>query len=81
MQYLIMISYFSGSIEAGHASTKPSTKGVTFRLSTEKLEQLRRAADARNISSNTLFNQILKAYLDWHSMAHTPSDTTCQNHF
>ncbi len=28
--------------------TKPSTKGVTFRLSTEKLEQLRKAADARN---------------------------------
>jgi hypothetical protein len=51
------------------ASTKPSTKGVTFRLSKEKLEQLRKAADARNISSNTLFNQILKAYLDWHSMA------------
>jgi hypothetical protein len=51
------------------ASAKPSTKGVTFRLSTEKLEQLRKAADARNISPNTLFNQILKAHLDWHSMA------------
>jgi hypothetical protein len=51
------------------ASAKPSTQGVTFRLSTEKLEQLRKAADARNISTNTLFNQILKAHLDWHSMA------------
>jgi hypothetical protein len=51
------------------ASTKPSTKGVTFRLSTEKLEQLRKGADARDISPNTLFNQILKAHLDWHSMA------------
>ena len=51
------------------ASTKPSTKDVTFRLSKEKLDQLRRAADARNVSPNTLFNQILKAYLDWHSMA------------
>jgi hypothetical protein len=51
------------------ASTKPSTKGVTFRLSKEKLEHLRKAADARNISPNTLFNQILKAHLDWHSMA------------
>jgi hypothetical protein len=56
-------------LKSAAASTKPSTKGVTFRLSTEKLEQLRMAADARNISSNTLFNQILKAYLDWHSMA------------
>jgi hypothetical protein len=51
------------------ASAKPSTKGVTFRLPTEKLEQLRKAADARNVSPNTLFNQILKAHLDWHSMA------------
>jgi hypothetical protein len=51
------------------ASTKPSTKGVTFRLSTEKLAKLRKAADDKNISPNTLFNQILKAYLDWHSMA------------
>ena len=51
------------------APTKQSTKGVTFRLPTEKLEQLRKAAETRNISPNTLFNQILNAYLDWHSMA------------
>jgi hypothetical protein len=38
-------------------------------LSKGKLEQLHKAADAMSISSNTLFNQILKAYLDWHSMA------------
>ena len=51
------------------ASTKPSTKVVTFRLSKEKLEKLRKAADERNISPNTLVNQILKAYLDWHNLA------------
>lgn len=51
------------------ASTKPSTKGVTFRITAEKLEKLRKAADARNISPNTLFNQILKANLDWDSVA------------
>jgi hypothetical protein len=48
---------------------KPSTTCVTYRFSKEKLEQLRKAADASNISTNTLVNQILKAYLDWHSMA------------
>jgi hypothetical protein len=69
MLCLSMESYSVDLVKPAAASTKPSTKGVTFRLSTEKLEQLRRAADARNISSNTLFNQILKAYLDWHSMA------------
>lgn len=46
-----------------------STKPVTFRLSKEKLERLRKVADNRNISPNTLVNQILKAYLDWHSLA------------
>jgi hypothetical protein len=51
------------------ASTKLPTKCVTFRLSKEKLEQLRKAADDRNISPNTLVNQILKAYLDWHIRA------------
>jgi hypothetical protein len=56
-------------LEPAVASTKPSTKGVTFRLSKEKLEQLHNAADARTISPNTLFNQIIKSYLDWHSMA------------
>ena len=53
----------------GASSTKSPTKSVTFRLSTEKLEQLRKAAEARNISPNALFNQIIKAHLDWHSMA------------
>lgn len=56
-------------MEPAVVSTKPSTKGVTFRLSKEKLEHLRNAADARTISPNTLFNQIIKSYLDWHSMA------------
>jgi len=51
------------------SSTKPPSKGVTFRLSTEKLEQLHKAADTSNISSNTLFNQILSSYLNWHSLA------------
>ena len=53
------------------SKVKQSTKGVTFRLSKEKLEQLRNATDTRNISPNTLFNQIIKSYLDWHSMADT----------
>jgi len=49
--------------------SKTPTKGMTFRLRSDKLAQLRKVSEARNISSNTLFNQIVKAYLDWHSMA------------
>jgi hypothetical protein len=51
-------------------SAKPSTtKVITFRLPKEKLEQLRQAAEVLNVSTNTLVNQILKAYLDWHNLA------------
>ena len=62
-----MASY--SNLKPAATRIKQSTKGVTFRLSKEKLEQLRNAADARNISPNTLVNQIIKSYLDWHSMA------------
>ncbi len=46
-----------------------ATNCTTFRLSKVKLAQLRKAAESRNISPNTLANQIIKAYLDWHSRA------------
>jgi hypothetical protein len=68
-QYLFKIDYFLDLLKPTAGSTKPSTKGVTFRLSTEKLEQLRKAAESRVISPNTLFNQILKSYLEWYSLA------------
>jgi hypothetical protein len=51
------------------AITKRSTSSATFRLSKEKLEQLRKAAETRDISPNTLVNQIFKAYLDLHNRA------------
>ena len=49
--------------------SKSTTKGITFRLPSEKLDRLRKVSEARNISSNTLFNQIIKAHLDWHRLA------------
>jgi hypothetical protein len=69
MQYLIMAGYFLYLLEQAATSTKPPSKAVTFRLSTEKLELLRKAADTSNISPNTLVNQILSSYLNWHSLA------------
>jgi hypothetical protein len=69
MQYLIMAGYSLDLLKQAATSTKSPSKGVTFRLSTEKLEQLRKAADTSNISPNTLFNQILSSYLNWHSLA------------
>src|ERR687897_2311030 len=48
---------------------KPSTTCATFRLPKEKLDQLRKVSEAKNITANTLVNQIIKAHLDWHSRA------------
>jgi hypothetical protein len=50
---------------------KPSstTTCATFRLPKEKLEQLRKSAETRSVSTNTLVNQIINSYLDWHSRA------------
>ena len=50
---------------------KPSstTTCATFRLPKEKLEQLRKVSQTKNVTPNTLVNQIIKSYLDWHSMA------------
>jgi hypothetical protein len=57
-------------LKPADVSAKPSTtKVITFRLPKEKLEQLRQAAEVLNVSTNTLVNQILKAYLDWHNLA------------
>ncbi len=64
-----MAGYSLDLLKQAATSTKLPSKGVTFRLSTEKLEQLRKAADTINISPNTLFNQILSSYLNWHSLA------------
>jgi hypothetical protein len=48
---------------------KSSTTCVTFRLSKVRLNQLRSVSEAKNVTSNTLVNQIVKAHLDWHSRA------------
>ena len=50
---------------------KPSstTTCATFRLPKEKLEQLRNVSQTKNVTPNTLVNQIINSYLDWHSRA------------
>jgi hypothetical protein len=48
---------------------KSTTEGVTFRLPSDNLEQLCKEADTRQISVNTLVNQIINEHLDWHLYA------------
>jgi hypothetical protein len=51
------------------ALAKTSTSCATFRLSSEKLNRLRKVSEDKNITPNTLVNQIVKAHVNWHSMA------------
>ena len=62
---------------------KPSstTTCATFRLPKEKLEQLRKVSQTKNVTPNTLVNQIINSYLDWHSRAAHANYTTYPNHF
>ena len=46
-----------------------TTTCATFRLPKEKLEQLRKVSQTKNVTPNTLVNQIINSYLDWHSRA------------
>jgi len=48
---------------------KTSTSCATFRLSSEKLNRLRKVSEDKNITPNTLVSQLVKAHVNWHSMA------------
>jgi len=48
---------------------KKSTNCVTLRIPSENLSRLRKVSETKNITPNTLVNQIVKTHLDWHSMA------------
>jgi hypothetical protein len=48
---------------------KQSTEGVTFRVPSNSLRQLHEESKKKQVSLNTLVNQILKEHLDWHAYA------------
>ena|SRR5947209_4379175 len=60
---------------------KQSTEGVTFRIPASSIRQLREESKKKQISLNTLVNQILKDHLIWHTYApqakmfHVPRST------
>jgi hypothetical protein len=45
---------------------KKTTEGVTFRIPSTSVGELREELDEEQVSLNTLTNQILKNRLDWH---------------
>ena len=60
---------------------KQATEGITFRVPSSSINQLRRESTKKQVSLNTLVNQILKDHLDWHTYAaqarmfHVPRST------
>lgn len=60
---------------------KQTTEGITFRIPSSSINELREESKKKQLSLNTLVNQILKDHLDWHTYAaqagmfHVPRST------
>src|SRR5215831_12202392 len=60
---------------------KQATEGITFRIPSSSINQLREESKKKQVSLNTLVNQVLKDRLDWHTYAtqarmfHVPKST------
>ena len=60
---------------------KQTTEGITFRIPSIAITQLREESKKKQVDLNTLVNQILKDHLDWHRYAaqarmfHVPRST------
>jgi hypothetical protein len=48
---------------------KQVTEGITFRIPPSSINQLHEESKKKQVSLNTLVNQILKDHLDWHRYA------------
>jgi hypothetical protein len=51
------------------STTSGKSESVTFRINSEVLKNLRREAEQKEISINTLVNKLIKDHLNWHSNA------------
>ena len=48
---------------------KQPTEGITFRIPSSSINQLREESKKKQVTLNTLVNQIIKDHLDWHTYA------------
>ena len=48
---------------------KSNNESITFRIYSDAVSRLRKEANEKDISFNTLVNQILKNHVEWHSVA------------
>jgi hypothetical protein len=50
-------------------TTREKSESVTFRINSKVLKNLRREAEQKDISTNTLVNKLIKDHVNWHSKA------------
>ena len=50
-------------------TTRGKSESVTFRIESKALKNLRREAELKDISTNTLVNKLIKDHVNWHSNA------------
>jgi predicted HicB family RNase H-like nuclease len=48
---------------------KQTTESITFRMPLRSISQLRDESKKKQLSLNTLVNQIIREHLDWHAYA------------
>jgi hypothetical protein len=48
---------------------KQATEGITFRIPSSSINQLREESKKKQVSLNALVNQIIREHLDWHTYA------------
>jgi len=48
---------------------KQATEGITFRIPSSSINQLREESKKKQVSLNALINQIIREHLDWHTYA------------
>jgi hypothetical protein len=51
------------------STTRGKSESVTFRIESKTLKNLRREAEQKDISTNTLVNKIIKDHVKWYSNA------------
>ncbi|HEY6884376.1 MAG TPA: hypothetical protein VI278_10100 [Nitrososphaeraceae archaeon] len=56
-------------VQTTSSTTRRKSESVSFRIDSKVLKNLRREAEQKDISTNTLVNKLIKDHLNWHSTA------------
>jgi len=57
------------SVSKDRTKRKTESKSMTFRIEKSILDEIRQEATQKMESVNTLVNQIIKSYMQWHKLA------------